>query len=452
MCGIVGIVSKDPRGFYTYHHDWFRDALIADSVRGADSTGVFGVTLNNEINIAKQAVDPGIFLKTKAYKEFQNSFTNYRIAIGHNRKATTGEISSKNAHPFLEKHILLVHNGSVFDHKSLTAGKEADVDSHALCHAFAADGAVKTINSVRGMFALVWYDIEKETLFLWRNKDRPLFLAETHNDVFIASEEEMLEWLLMRDGRSTTFNNITYKSLPVNSLMSMSFRPFKIECKELKEKEWPTYSPVHYSQRWFPETEASEQSVVEQIKTIFPKAENDDTPTSKEVLAMYPFNAQALFEFGRLGTFTDEPKRWEITGMLYLPGKPAYFSKVVVPDGVDLPTIKKWKEAHRLLVNIKNVIANRGKITIHGKDLEIPEQVVTFNRMKFPKLEWEKICELQKCNKCNQPLDKEKPLATSVNEKDNKLGVYKTVCHVCLTSALKEAKQDARIPSSSPTL
>ena len=43
MCGIVSLISKRAGGFYNPDTDIFSQMLFADTVRGVDSTGVFGV-------------------------------------------------------------------------------------------------------------------------------------------------------------------------------------------------------------------------------------------------------------------------------------------------------------------------------------------------------------------------------------------------------------------------
>src|SRR6266852_5194032 len=139
MCGIVGIICKDKKGLFAFDREIFEEALIADSIRGLDSTGVFGVSMENEIHLVKQAIDPITFFKSQAYKEWGNKVPRFRAIVGHNRKATTGTITSQNAHPFREGNIVLVHNGFVFGAKDINS--EVEVDSHALCHGFATKGA-----------------------------------------------------------------------------------------------------------------------------------------------------------------------------------------------------------------------------------------------------------------------------------------------------------------------
>src|SRR5438876_957633 len=110
MCGIVGVVSKDG-GMYSLQKDIFEEMLYADALRGMDSTGVFSVTRKNQVKVVKQAVEPGLFLKTKSYASFKDGLNSKtQFMVGHNRKATVGDVVSKNAHPFVKDGIVLVHN------------------------------------------------------------------------------------------------------------------------------------------------------------------------------------------------------------------------------------------------------------------------------------------------------------------------------------------------------
>src|SRR5687767_11587128 len=127
MCGIVGVVAKY-NGFYVEHDDLFEEMLYLDGVRGMDSTGAFVVNFKNEVNISKQASNPGVFLLTESWAKLKRKIdSKARIVVGHNRKATMGSIISKNAHPFSKDHIILVHNGYIANHKMLD--KEVEVDS-----------------------------------------------------------------------------------------------------------------------------------------------------------------------------------------------------------------------------------------------------------------------------------------------------------------------------------
>lgn len=201
MCGIVGYLSFET--IYTPNiTKYFRQALFADTVRGKDSTGVFG--LNNKtgkVDTFKRAVEAVDFLNMKQFLEMEHNAKDYLFMVGHNRWATQGGLGNEQAHPFKDNHITMVHNGTLFDHYSLVDGKNYDVDSEAICHSLSVDGTKKTIETLDGAFALVWYDENTKELCIVRNKERPLSIGyvEGEDTMLFASEQGMLQWLAERN-------------------------------------------------------------------------------------------------------------------------------------------------------------------------------------------------------------------------------------------------------------
>ena len=217
MCGIVGyITSEKIRG--TQDRRRFLDqALIAGTVRGDDSTGVFSVRHDQKEDEAadwlKCATDGYNFVSSK---EFQESYglmaktENLRAIIGHGRSATVGTVSNANAHPFQEGPITLVHNGTLQSTmhmgKSMSDLKEegVEVDSHVIAHNLAAsgvEGAADVVSKLDGAYALIWHDARDNSINIVRNERRPLHMmwATCEDTILIASEAEMLHWLAKRN-------------------------------------------------------------------------------------------------------------------------------------------------------------------------------------------------------------------------------------------------------------
>ena len=196
MCGIVGIISKQTNGFRHKDTDLFKQMLYADALRGFDSTGIFGVNKYGNLKMIKAAKDAGEFIKTKAFGDFKTDMLmKYRIVVGHNRAATKGATTDDNAYPFIEKNICLIHNGTINRHKELA---NTEVDSHAICHAIAENGHMATLPKIDGAYALIWYDADTKNLHIARNDQRPLWLVQTPEADYIASEPAMLIWLIQR--------------------------------------------------------------------------------------------------------------------------------------------------------------------------------------------------------------------------------------------------------------
>jgi hypothetical protein len=198
MCGIVGVISKHGTLSY-YVKDLFTNMVRMDSVRGEDSTGVFGVSSSGLVDMMKGDTDGWKFTNSDAYDKFAKRIDkNYKIVIGHNRAATRGNVTPDNAHPFQEKHIMLVHNGTLRSTKGL---KTTEVDSHAIAHALADHDPVQALAMLDGAYALVWYDASDKTLNLARNMERPLFILEYSMMWCIASEPGLPHWLNARQDR-----------------------------------------------------------------------------------------------------------------------------------------------------------------------------------------------------------------------------------------------------------
>ena len=190
------------------------NALIAGTVRGDDSTGIFTVGHKMEDGQAadwfKVAADGYELVASKEYQDRMtySNVCDLRAVIGHHRSATVGTVSVDNAHPFQEGPITLVHNGtlnSTYDlGKSLweLKGEGVEVDSHAIAHNLAeATDPADVIKLLDGAFTLIWHDARDNAVRVIRNDKRPLhmYFAKCEDTVLLASEAEMLHWLAKRN-------------------------------------------------------------------------------------------------------------------------------------------------------------------------------------------------------------------------------------------------------------
>lgn len=193
MCGLVGIISRNQSGFFHADAKMFENMLVFDTVRGRDSTGAVVIQRTGVAKVIKQAGDPFLMYRNREWGTMIQDMTQSgRIVLGHNRAATRGEVSSLNAHPFIEDNIILMHNGTLWEHKNLS-DEAVTVDSHAIAKALREDTPDNVLPEIRGAFALLWYDAAKEMVYATRNEERPLFLCETKEGYVLVSEP----WIAM---------------------------------------------------------------------------------------------------------------------------------------------------------------------------------------------------------------------------------------------------------------
>jgi hypothetical protein len=187
--------------------DFFINSLMANQVRGTDSTGIFQVDRENHISWRKQAINATDFVTDTTTKLQLNRATSMMVNVGHVRAATSGSVTTENAHPFEAERsdgtrIIGVHNGSlVSGWKDKPFGKDFAVDSDWMMHMLAQEGA-DAFEHFNGAFALVWYDTKHpDHIFMARNKDRPLcyMVTEDRRSMLGASELGMLTWLAGRN-------------------------------------------------------------------------------------------------------------------------------------------------------------------------------------------------------------------------------------------------------------
>ena len=204
MCGIVcaaGLLTAEEEKIFKF-------LLILDTVRGEDSTGIAGVSVNGDVLVSKAVGTPYDLFPLKLTERIFTA--NNRLLIGHNRYATQGGVTKKNAHPFEFDNVVGVHNGTLKARYGLKHNNYA-VDSEQLYANIDEDGEKVVIPKVEGAYALVWYDKKNEQLKVIRNKERPLHYAFSAcgKKVFFASEA----WML-----GVALNRNNYKHRPIQEI------------------------------------------------------------------------------------------------------------------------------------------------------------------------------------------------------------------------------------------
>lgn len=204
MCGISGVFLFDTPvpAFRTKLTSFLYQAMYVGSLRGRDSTGI--MTVNREdssVCTIKRAVDGATFGDLHNVDKALVDVDECSAFVIHNRKATMGATNDRGAHPFSVGPITLVHNGTLWQHRTLGGGNNCVIDSEAIAHALCKQEKTEVLESLDGAFVLVWHDARDNTLNIARNKKRPLGVGfvKGENCLVFCSEDNMLTWLTDRN-------------------------------------------------------------------------------------------------------------------------------------------------------------------------------------------------------------------------------------------------------------
>ncbi len=215
MCGIVGFVTNETLVGVTNRQNFIKQGLVVDTLRGYDGTGVLSVAHtktkgNHPISDwLKHGVDGATFVQTDHYTNFVDDMESRKFFVGHNRWSTIGASTTDNSHPFTERKVTLVHNGTLTSGGGLPKTQKElglEVDSHAICKNISMishniDDVKELLEGLLGSYALVWHDQRDDSLNLVRSSDRPLYLAQEQRQetVYFCSEAEMLNLIVVRN-------------------------------------------------------------------------------------------------------------------------------------------------------------------------------------------------------------------------------------------------------------
>lgn len=245
--------------------DIFKSMLYADVFRGEHSTGVMSLFRpfgkEPELRVRKAALPADLFLRHEKLWEDVSSLTTVlnnankskstvfpKVMVGHNRHATLGQITDRNAHPFQHGKIILVHNGTLVDQDLLPDSDLFQVDSENIAWSIDKIGIDETVQKLDGAYTLVWINTEEQTLNIIRNKERPFHIVETTGgDWFGASEKDMLFWLINRKKYGPNIKQNFECKPGVQYVFDISSN---MKFKEEREHKLPTFQKTYTSYGW----------------------------------------------------------------------------------------------------------------------------------------------------------------------------------------------------------
>lgn len=256
MCGLVGMIGT---GISAEDKQIFKWMLWFDGLkRGLDGTGIVAYYPHSDrLAWDKAAGGPeNLWKKGSPRPEHvvdKDGLVNGlpTLIMGHNRKTTMGASNDANAHPFDYPNLIGMHNGTLNQYylKDLKH-KDKEVDSDIFYGEISEVGFQEAYNKIYGAMALTWFDKEKKQLHLFRNSQRPLFLAyNAKRDVtYWASEKWMINFAVLLTGADLVKNekndNNLYEEVKEEHLYT-----FTLEDKKWVRKEEEKIQKKHCAHR-----------------------------------------------------------------------------------------------------------------------------------------------------------------------------------------------------------
>lgn len=185
--------------------------LIANQVRGTDSTGLAAIDFNGNVEVFKRAVEPWDFVKDdRAHKTVR---LDAPIMIGHTRMSSMpgDDVTDANAHPFVEGNVVGAHNGVINNYMQLD--KTVSVDSQAVFRLLNNElGSFDDVfQQVSGSCTLTWWDARDPNGMYIVAHYNPLSVAivPSISTVFWSSQSEHLEPVMRAVyGRDVAFMDV----------------------------------------------------------------------------------------------------------------------------------------------------------------------------------------------------------------------------------------------------
>ncbi len=223
MCGIVGIVGREPVA------PLLVEALKRLEYRGYDSAGV--ATLEEGKLDRRRAEGKLINLDRKLRQEPLDGF----IGIGHTRWATHGIPNEANAHPHFSNGVAIVHNGIIENFAELRKELQDDgyvfssqTDTEVVAHLVArelkrnktpVEAAHNSLKRLHGAFALAMLFEQDSDLIVGARNGPPLAVGHGDGEMYLGSDAIALapftntityledgDWVTLRRGGAEIFD------------------------------------------------------------------------------------------------------------------------------------------------------------------------------------------------------------------------------------------------------
>ncbi len=202
MCGIIGIVGKQPVA------DRLIDGLRRMEYRGYDSAGI--CTLHEGQLVRRRAEGK----LANLVREVGGNPAPGLVGIAHTRWATHGAPTARNAHPHATDHVAIVHNGIIENFSSLRAELEArgrkfesETDSEVVAHLISEqveagkspqEAVAEVLPRLRGAFALAIAFRNHPDLLIGARLGSPLVVGLGEGENYLGSDALALASLTQR--------------------------------------------------------------------------------------------------------------------------------------------------------------------------------------------------------------------------------------------------------------
>jgi len=214
MCGITGIISKEPKNILPI----LMRTLKNLEYRGYDSCGIATIINHGTLHVRKSAGKIDSFIDKYRILNIAAS-----IGIAHTRWATHGEVNDRNAHPHTDcsNMIAVAHNGIIENFLELrdellrkghrfSSETDTEVIPHLLEHYYSIsrdflEALRLTVRRLTGTYAFVALTSHDPEKIFFAKRGQPLVIGINSDKIFLASDiPAFLEWtnkvIILRDG------------------------------------------------------------------------------------------------------------------------------------------------------------------------------------------------------------------------------------------------------------